>query len=101
MLISLTDSASATCSEINQPGVASVECGAAAEEAGASGPMIDPNNPVNFSITYCCRPDDRCGLFIPNIGVGCAAFEEIKHISPLFELIDLPPMPCHYQPPAK
>jgi len=93
---SLTEPGAAQCSELEQPGLVSEECGAAAEADGTMGPMNNPDDPFGFDVTFCCRPDNRCGLFLPNLGVGCAALDEIKTISPLFEAIDLPPMPCHY-----
>lgn len=99
VLTSLTENGDAQCTELNQPGVVSAECGAAAEMDGDMGPQPDPENPLGFDVTFCCRTDGRCGIFLPNIGSGCTAFEEIKTVSPLFELIDIPAQKCTYNGP--
>ena len=74
----LSASTAAKCNELDQPGVASQECGSFG------------------SVVGCCRPDNRCGLFIPTVGVGCAALDDIKDINPRFGAIDIPRASCHY-----
>jgi hypothetical protein len=101
VLTSLTEVENAKCTALDQGGVVSQECGASAEMDGMQGPMPNADNPLDFQVTYCCRQDNRCGIFLPNIGTGCTAFEDIKDVSPLFEAIDLPPMSCHYKAPTQ
>jgi hypothetical protein len=83
VLTALTDNMTdVTCNKLNQPGIASEECGASAEESGSAGPMPTADDPLNFNVVYRCKPDNRCGIFIPNVGVGCAAFERDQDYQP-------------------